>query len=111
MKKIYLLVAAICITAPSLLAQSKAGRVDTVAHPTYYTCPKHPGQVSKKPGTCPICGMALNRSTKEEMKASEAKNYTCPIHLDVVSHQAGTCPKCGKKLTLSPKEKMNQSQP
>src|SRR5688572_2611799 len=28
-----------------------------------YTCPMHPEITQNKPGTCPICGMALERTT------------------------------------------------
>lgn len=34
------LVTALLITSLSLLAREKAGRKDTVQHPTIYTCPK-----------------------------------------------------------------------
>lgn len=106
MKKIFFAVAVIFFTVPGVFAQTKAGKVDTVQHASYYSCPMHPDMVSDKPGSCPKCGMALALSGKERMKAKEVKNYTCPIHVDVVSHNPGKCPKCGKKLNLSPKEDM-----
>ena len=55
---------------------------------------------------CPVCGMKLQLSKKEQMKADITKNYSCPMHLDVTSDKAGKCPQCGMNLTLSPKEKM-----
>ena len=66
------------VTSSCIFAQSKAGRVDTTQHTSFYTCPKHPGVASHQPGKCSKCGMELNLSTKEKMNASVSKNYTCP---------------------------------
>ena len=106
MKKLFTLTFAIFIVSTGLFAQTKAGKVDTAQHTTFYTCPKHSDVVSHQPGKCPTCGMVLNRSIKEQMKTAAAKNYICPVHLEVVCHDPGQCPKCGKKLSLSPKEQM-----
>jgi len=106
MKKIITVFAALFITASSLFAQTKAGRVDTTQHAAFYSCPHHPGITSRHAGKCSICGMDLKLSGKEQMKADEVKNYTCPVHLDVSSHNPGQCPKCGKKMSLSSKEQM-----
>jgi Cu+-exporting ATPase len=38
-------------------------RPSAPAHPTTYTCPMHPEIVRDAPGSCPICGMALEPST------------------------------------------------
>ena len=34
-------------------------RIAPVASAGQYTCPMHPEVISDKPGSCPICGMAL----------------------------------------------------
>jgi transcription initiation factor IIE alpha subunit len=106
MKKIIALTVAMFIAVSCLVAQTKAGKIDKPPKYALYTCPTHPEVTSQKPGTCPKCGMTLNLSKKEEMKASQLKNYTCPSHADVTSHDPGKCPKCGKKLNLSAKEQM-----
>jgi transcription initiation factor IIE alpha subunit len=106
MKKIIALTVALVIASSALFAQAKAGKVDTSAHTTYYSCPTHPEVTGHTPGTCPKCGMTLQVSKKEQMKAEATKNYTCPVHADVSSHKPGQCPKCGKKLNLSAKEQM-----
>jgi transcription initiation factor IIE alpha subunit len=105
MKKSFFLVLTLFLTSTCIFAQ-KAGRMDTVKHTTFYSCPTHPDVTGHEPGKCPKCGMELNLSTKEQMKAKKMKTYTCPAHLDIVKHDAGKCPKCGKKLDLSPKEQM-----
>jgi len=105
MKKLVFLTLTLFLTSTCIFAQ-KAGRVDTVKHATFYSCPMHPEVTGHEPGKCSKCGMELSLSTKEQMKAKEMKTYTCPVHLDVTKHDPGKCPKCGKKLDLSPKEQM-----
>ncbi|RPD43457.1 heavy metal-binding domain-containing protein [Paracnuella aquatica] len=106
MKKILFMAVAILISSATLLAQTKAGKVDTSQHATFYTCPKHSDVVSHQPGKCSTCGTELTLTTKEEMKTSALKNYTCPVHISVTSHDPGKCPQCGRKMNWSPKEQM-----
>lgn len=58
-----------------------------------YFCPMCPGAESDVPGSCPMCGMALE-------KAAPARRtvYTCPMHPEVRSDAPGSCPKCGMAL-------------
>ena len=106
MKKLVLCLMATFLASVILVGQTKAGKVDTVSHGSYYSCPNHSDVTSHQPGKCSKCGMELNFSKKEEMKAGGVKNYICPVHLDVASHDPGKCPKCGKKLGLTSKEQM-----
>lgn len=101
-----LMMAALTILSISAFAQEKAGKKDTLKDIKFYTCSMHDTVAMKKPGNCPVCGMKLQLSKKEQMKADITKNYSCPMHLDVTSDKAGKCPQCGMNLTLSPKEKM-----
>lgn len=106
MKELIIIGVALLITSSGLLAQTKAGKVNTTKHTSFYSCPKHPEVTNHEAGKCTKCGMELSLSGKEQMKASQSKNYSCPVHIDVTSHDSGKCPKCGKKLNLSPKEQM-----
>jgi transcription initiation factor IIE alpha subunit len=106
MKKITILMMSLLAASSFVFAQTKAGKADTTQHAAYYTCPMHTDVVSLQPGKCPKCGMDLNLTSKEQMKASATKSYTCPVHLDVVSHNPDKCPKCGRKMNLSSKEQM-----
>lgn len=101
-----LMMAALTILSVSVFAQEKAGKKDTLKHYTLYTCQTHDTIAMKKPGNCPICGMKLDRSKKEQMKAEITKNYSCPMHINVTSDKPGKCTQCGMDLSLSPKEKM-----
>jgi hypothetical protein len=107
MKPIKLLMMAV-LTITSLIAfsQEKAGRKDTTQHIKLYTCPMHDSLAIKEPGNCPICGMKLQLSKKEQMKIEVTKAYSCPMHLEEKSDKPGKCSKCGMNLILSPKEQM-----
>lgn len=65
----------------------------------YYTCPMHPEIRQDKPGSCPKCGMSLER-----ISASSAHKtlYTCPMHPEIQQDHPGNCPICG--MALEPKE-------
>ena len=75
---------------------------------TVYTCPMHPEVRQERPGTCPICGMAL----EPVMTAvpGTRTTYVCPMHPEIVRSEPGTCPICGMALeprTVSLEEEAN----
>ena len=59
-----------------------------------YTCPMHPEVVQPGPGSCPECGMALERVGPPP----RGSRYTCPMHPEVVQDGPGSCPICGMAL-------------
>jgi len=63
-----------------------------------YICPMHPEVSSDRPGNCPKCGMALERSTPIAPKTI----YTCPMHPQIEQDHPGNCPICG--MALEPKD-------
>jgi len=63
-----------------------------------YTCPMHPEVRSAASGTCPKCGMALERTTNTA--PTIVIHYTCPMHPQIVRNEPGDCPICG--MTLEP---------
>ena len=64
-----------------------------------YFCPMCGGVESDTPGSCPKCGMALERNPvfREPKKII----YTCPMHPQIEQDHPGNCPICG--MTLEPK--------
>ena len=60
-----------------------------------YVCPMHLEVQQQGPGSCPKCGMALER---ESPVFEERVEYTCPMHPEVVRDKPGICPKCGMAL-------------
>jgi Cu+-exporting ATPase len=63
-----------------------------------YFCPMCAGVESDKPGTCPKCGMALERNPGWKAPVGAKTQYTCPMHPEVVQEGPGACPRCGMAL-------------
>ncbi len=62
-----------------------------------YTCPMHPEIRQSEPGSCPKCGMALERVEAAPARTNAAE-YVCPMHPEVVRNEPGSCPICGMAL-------------
>lgn len=111
MKSFTIVFAMLFALATTRTAQAQSNKSDRIKNTTgsakivTYTCPMHPEECSDKPGKCSKCGMTLNLSKKELLKAGELK-YTCQTHPEIVSNQPGKCAKCGMALNLSKKEQM-----
>jgi len=61
-----------------------------------YTCPMHPEIREPTPGTCPKCGMALERIAPAALHG--AIEYVCPMHPQIVRNAPGQCPICSMAL-------------
>ncbi len=61
-----------------------------------YTCPMHPEVKQDHPGSCPKCGMALERMPSPAV--TPGTKYTCPMHPEIIRDEPGDCPKCGMAL-------------
>lgn len=70
--------------------------VAAVDESAMYTCPMDPEIVQQGPGTCPICGMALEPMGVPAFEMET--QYTCPMHPEVIQDHPGNCPKCGMAL-------------
>jgi Cu+-exporting ATPase len=70
---------------------SHAGATGKTAN---YYCPMCEGVAQATPGSCPMCGMALQRS----VSASRSRQWTCPMHPEIIRDAPGACPKCGMAL-------------
>ena len=62
-----------------------------VAAPVSMTCPMHPDIVESRPGSCPLCRMAL-----VPVRLSAA--WSCPLHPGVLRDEGGNCPICRRPL-------------
>jgi len=70
-----------------------------------YICPMDPEVRESKPGSCPICGMALE--PEDALPQPDVTEYFCPMHLQIVRSEPGNCPICGMALeprTVAAKE-------
>ncbi len=63
-----------------------------------YICPMCPSVAADTPGSCPMCGMALERNPA----ALRRRTWTCPMHPEIVEDAPGDCPICG--MALEPRE-------
>ena len=66
----------------------------------FYTCAMHPEVRREQPGSCPKCGMVLEKvvDTAPEIRIE----YVCSMHPEIIRNEPGSCPKCG--MTLEPRE-------
>src|SRR3954452_9273223 len=74
-------------------AGSKADRTSA------YFCPMCAGVESDQPGSCPKCGMSLERNPA--FRSAARRIYTCPMHPEIEQDHPGHCPICG--MALEPK--------
>ena len=73
-----------------------------------WTCPMHPEVRRDAPGSCPKCGMALERM--DAAAAPVRTEWVCPMHPEIVRDRPGNCPKCGMALeprTVAAEEEEN----
>jgi len=70
------------------------GRGDAPAPDQPWYCPMCAGVGSDAPGSCPKCGMALERTAPP----AGTVQYTCPMHPQVRRDAPGECPICGMAL-------------
>jgi hypothetical protein len=79
----------------ALTVAAAAQRAATVPAPRLpplsMTCPMHPDVVESRPGSCPLCKMAL---TPVRLDTS----WMCPLHTHVMGDGAGACRLCGRQM-------------
>ncbi|HEU0136328.1 MAG TPA: heavy metal-binding domain-containing protein, partial [Flavobacterium sp.] len=85
------------LTAENHQHQTKKETFKPDYSPGTYYCPMHceGEKVYDKPGSCPVCGMNLEKQPSLQPKALQ---YTCPMHPEVVKDAPGACPICGMDL-------------
>jgi len=74
-------------------SQTKAGRIDNTKHPVFYTCSENSTIITRELGKCPLCGMDLKLSPKEQVKAQVVKSYACPLYVSLSLAKPGLSPK------------------
>ena len=65
-----------------------------------HTCAMHPEIRREQAGSCPKCGMALEKAAVTD--PGIRTEYVCPMHPEIIRSEPGSCPKCG--MTLEPRE-------
>ncbi len=86
-------------TDPAGYLSGKVQQAAAMAEPVagaLYICPMDPEIEQDHPGSCPICGMALEVAGAPVLNTRT--EYTCPMHPEIVQDHPGNCPKCGMAL-------------
>jgi Cu+-exporting ATPase len=86
-------------TDPAGYLSGEVQQAATMAEPVagaLYICPMDPEIEQDHPGSCPICGMALEVAGAPVLNTRT--EYTCPMHPEIVQDHSGNCPKCGMAL-------------
>lgn len=70
-------------------AQRASASTPPTLPPLVMTCPHHPDVVEDRPGSCPMCQMAL-------VPARIDGAWMCPVHTAVTESSRGSCRLCGR---------------
>ncbi len=74
---IIVLAVALCATGVVLVAQEKAPQAATTKAAVQYTCPMHPDVKADAPGSCPKCGMKLEKAAEKMVATKKAGKGCC----------------------------------
>jgi len=79
------------VLAAALSAQQPRAAAPPKLPPLSYTCAHHPDVLEDKPGTCPLCKLAL-------VPVRLDSSWMCPVHTTVIETERGTCRLCRRQL-------------
>jgi hypothetical protein len=126
MKKLMILTVIILVSLSAAFGQTKAGKINTTPHPTFYSLPRKSSasfslsskeilkaqvakvtinpvhMVSRNLGGCPFCSFIPGLSLKERMKAEVVRLSSCSMRsdrADAAYSDTGKCPRCGMALS------------
>jgi Cu+-exporting ATPase len=80
---------------PPLASHQHAPKLPASPRTTTYICPMDAEVSQDHPGSCPVCGMALEPAVPVAATRTE---YVCPMHAEVIRNAPGACPICGMAL-------------
>jgi hypothetical protein len=91
MRGVLIAVCALMLLTAALSAQQRRAPAPPKLPPLSMTCPHHPDVLEDRPGTCPMCKMAL-----VPVRLDSA--WMCPVHTTVIDSERGTCRLCRRQM-------------
>ncbi len=86
---------AVCVlmllVTAAMSAQQRRAPSPPKLPPLSYTCAHHPDVLEERPGTCPLCKLAL-------VPVRLDSSWMCPVHTTVIESDRGTCRLCRRQL-------------
>jgi len=89
--RLALIVASLLLLVSELTAQGPDFPKGRPLPPISLTCIHHPDVIESRPGSCPLCKMAL-----VPVRLDSA--WMCPVHSSITDDRAGACPLCSRQL-------------
>jgi hypothetical protein len=88
------LLTAVCVLTlltAAMSAQQRRAPAAPNLPPLSMTCAHHPDVIEDRPGTCPMCKMAL-------VPVRLDSSWMCPVHTTVIESERGTCRLCRRQM-------------
>ena len=84
-------ICALTLLTAALSAQQGRAPAPPKLPPLSMTCPHHPDVIEDRPGSCPMCKMAL-------VPVRLDSSWMCPVHTTVIESERGTCRLCRRQM-------------
>ncbi len=91
MRAIATAVCALLLLTAAMSAQQRRPPAPPKLPPLSMTCPHHPDVLLDRPGTCPMCKMAL-------IPVRLDSAWMCPVHTTVIESERGSCRLCRRQM-------------
>jgi hypothetical protein len=91
MRGIASVVCVLILLTAGVSAQQRRAPAATKLPPLSFTCAHHPDVLEDRPGTCPLCKMAL-------VPVRLDSSWMCPVHTTVIESERGSCRLCRRQL-------------
>jgi hypothetical protein len=91
MRALAIAACALMLLTAVMSAQQRPAPAPPKLPPLSMTCPHHPDVIEDRPGTCPMCKMAL-------VPVRLDSSWMCPVHTTVIESERGTCRLCRRQM-------------
>jgi hypothetical protein len=91
MRAVLIAVCALMLLTATMSAQQRRPPAPPKLPPLSMTCPHHPDVLLDRPGTCPMCKMAL-------IPVRLDSAWMCPVHTTVIESERGSCRLCRRQM-------------